>query len=131
MLKTYVEIHGELYVLYNQNVMREGVVRQWCRMFKDGQTNVHNEERSGHLSNDLVRSVDQKLYERWCFTISELSCEFPHIYTVLYDITTIKLGYLQVLCKMGSKHAHGCAQNSLTFLDPYHKYGNKFLSHIV
>jgi hypothetical protein len=40
------EIHCELCTLYNQNVMRKGTVRQWRRMFKDGQTNVHNEEHS-------------------------------------------------------------------------------------
>jgi hypothetical protein len=32
-----VEIHCELcVVVYGQNVMNEGTVRQWCRMFKDG-----------------------------------------------------------------------------------------------
>jgi transposase len=76
------EIHHELCTVYGQNVMSEGTVRQWCEMFKDGQTNVHEEERSGRptvVSDDLVRSVDQKICKRWCFTISELSCEFPQI----------------------------------------------------
>jgi hypothetical protein len=43
--------------------MSEGTVRQWCRMFKDGQTDVHNEERSGRpsvVSDDLVQSIDKK-----------------------------------------------------------------------
>jgi hypothetical protein len=31
------------------------------------------------LSDDLVQSVDQKICERRCFTISELSCAFPQI----------------------------------------------------
>jgi hypothetical protein len=32
-----VEIHRELCaVVYDQTVMSEGTVRQWCRMFKDG-----------------------------------------------------------------------------------------------
>jgi transposase len=56
--------------------MSEGTVRQWCRMFKDGQTDVHNKERSGWpsiMSDDLVQSVDQKICERQSFTISELS----------------------------------------------------------
>jgi hypothetical protein len=39
-----VEIHHELCAIYGQSVMSEGTVRQWCRMFKDGQTNVRNEE---------------------------------------------------------------------------------------
>jgi hypothetical protein len=29
------EIHHQLCVVYGQNVMSEGTVRQWCRMFKD------------------------------------------------------------------------------------------------
>jgi transposase len=58
--------------------MSEGTVRQWCRMFKDGRTNVHEEERSGRpsvVSDDLVQSVEQTICERQRFTISELSCE--------------------------------------------------------
>jgi hypothetical protein len=72
-------------------------LRQWCRMFKDGQTNVHDEEWNGRpsaVSDDLVQSVDQKICERRCFIISELSCEFPHLScTVLYEIITDRLGY--------------------------------------
>jgi hypothetical protein len=52
--------------------MNEGTIRQWCRMFKDGQTNVHDEERSGLPSiesDDLVQSIDQKIHERWRLTI--------------------------------------------------------------
>jgi hypothetical protein len=29
------EIHPELCAVYGQNVMSEGTVRLWCRMFKD------------------------------------------------------------------------------------------------
>jgi hypothetical protein len=39
------KIHCELrMVVYAQNAMSEQTVRQWCRMFKDEQTNAHNEE---------------------------------------------------------------------------------------
>jgi hypothetical protein len=41
------EILHELWVVYSQNIMSEGTVGQLCRMFKDGQTNIHDEERSG------------------------------------------------------------------------------------
>jgi hypothetical protein len=44
------EINCELCVVYGQNVTSEGTVIQWCRMFKDGQTNVHEEEQSGQLA---------------------------------------------------------------------------------
>jgi hypothetical protein len=79
-------------VVYGQNVMSEGTVRQWCRTFIDGRTKVHDEEQCGRpsvVSDDLVQSVDQNICEIQRFTISELSCEFPHIsHNVLYEIIT-------------------------------------------
>jgi hypothetical protein len=30
-----VEMHLELCMVYSQNVMSEGTVRHWCRMFKE------------------------------------------------------------------------------------------------
>jgi hypothetical protein len=84
-------------------------------MFKDGGTDIHDEERSGRpfiVSDDLVQSVGQKICERQCITISELSCEFPQIsHTVLYDIT-VRLGCHKFLHKMGSRNAHRFAQNT-------------------
>jgi hypothetical protein len=41
------EIYRELCAVYELNVMSEGTVGQWCRIFKDGRTNVHDEEGSG------------------------------------------------------------------------------------
>jgi hypothetical protein len=38
------ELHRELCAVCGQNITREETVRQWCRMFKDGQTNIHYEE---------------------------------------------------------------------------------------
>jgi hypothetical protein len=32
------------YAVYSQNVMGEGIVRQWCKIFTVKQTNVHDEE---------------------------------------------------------------------------------------
>jgi hypothetical protein len=34
------EIRHELYVVYGQNIISEGTVRQWCRMFEDGRTKM-------------------------------------------------------------------------------------------
>jgi hypothetical protein len=47
-----------------------------------GRKLVYNEERSSQhsvMSNDFVQNVYHKIFERQCFTISELSCEFPQI----------------------------------------------------
>ena len=44
---TPIEIHRQLCKVYGNNVMSEGGVRQWCIMFKNARTNMHDEERSG------------------------------------------------------------------------------------
>jgi transposase len=134
------EIHCELCAAYGQNVMSEETVRQWCRMFEDGQTDVHDEERSGQPSvvrDDLVQSVDQKTCERWRFTISELSCEFSQIsLTVLYEIITVRLGYhkfcaRQVLKILMGVHKKQRMPLALSFLEQYHKDGDEFVNHII
>ncbi|KAL4127342.1 hypothetical protein QTP88_011517 [Uroleucon formosanum] len=58
------KIYRELSLVYGPGVMCEGKVRQWCRDFKNGRTNVHVEERSGRPSvqtDEIVSLVDQKL----------------------------------------------------------------------
>ncbi|PNF16059.1 hypothetical protein B7P43_G04585 [Cryptotermes secundus] len=57
------EIHCELYAVYGQNVTSEGIIRQWCRMFTDGRTDVHDEERNGRtsvVSDDLFKVLTKK-----------------------------------------------------------------------
>jgi hypothetical protein len=54
------EIHHELCTVYGQNVMSEGTVRQWCRVFRDGQTNVHNEEQD-FVFHPSYNSAQRKL----------------------------------------------------------------------
>jgi hypothetical protein len=52
--------------------MNKGTVRHQCRVFKDGQTNVHNAERSGQpsvVNDDPIQRVGQKICENWHFTI--------------------------------------------------------------
>jgi hypothetical protein len=61
--------------------MSEGTVRQLCRVFKDGRTNVHDLEWSGRLpfvvSDDhLFQSVDQKICERLRLTIQTFRVNF-------------------------------------------------------
>jgi hypothetical protein len=62
------EIQRELYsAVYGQNIRSEGTERQLYRMFKDGRTNVHDEEQIGSssvVSDDHVQSVAQKTCER-------------------------------------------------------------------
>ncbi|GBN09383.1 hypothetical protein AVEN_29468-1 [Araneus ventricosus] len=80
--------------------LREGMVRKWVRAFKDGHTNVHDEERSGRpsvITEDLAQRVDEKVRENRRFTISSLYNEFPQVSrSVLYVIVTEHLNYHKV-----------------------------------
>jgi hypothetical protein len=92
------EIHRELCTaVYSRNVLSEGTLRQLCRMFKDGQTNVYDEELSvpqPEVIEDIVQSVDPILCERRRFTISKLLYEFPQITRILLcEIVTLRLSY--------------------------------------
>jgi hypothetical protein len=78
------------------------------------------------VSDDLVLGADQKICERWRFTISRVSCEFTQISrTVHYEIFTNRLGNHKFLTQN--------AENGFGFdlLEQYHKDGNDFLNHIV
>ncbi|GFT18054.1 HTH_48 domain-containing protein [Trichonephila clavipes] len=53
--------------------MSDGMVRKWVRVFKDGRTNIHDEERSGRpsvITDELIQKVDCKVKENRRFTIS-------------------------------------------------------------
>jgi hypothetical protein len=92
--------------------------------------------RPSVVSDDLVRSVDQKICERRRFTISEFSCEFPQIsYTLLYETITVRLG-CHKFCARWFRKSLRLVQNTengfgFDFLERYHKDGDEFLNHIV
>jgi hypothetical protein len=88
------EIHRELYPVYGQNVMREGTVRQWCRMFKNGLTNVHDEVRSDRpsvVSDDLIQSVDKKSVKDGASQFQIFRVNF-HKFRVLFSTRLSQLG---------------------------------------
>jgi len=41
------EIHHRLCLVYGDNVMSDSCVREWCRIFRDGRTDVHDEGGQG------------------------------------------------------------------------------------
>jgi hypothetical protein len=60
-----------------------------------GQTEVHNDKQSGKppaVGDDLVHTVDQKICERWHFTISDLLCQFPQISCTFLSMRLLQLG---------------------------------------
>jgi len=55
------EIHHQLCQVYGDNVMSDGMVRKWVRMFNERRENVHDEARGGRPSlvyDDFVRNVN-------------------------------------------------------------------------
>ncbi|GBL96704.1 hypothetical protein AVEN_111844-1 [Araneus ventricosus] len=79
------EIHRQLSEVYGENIMSEGMVRKWVRAFKNGHTNVYDEERNGRpsvITEDLVKKVDGKVRENRRFTISSLPSDF-HLFLYL------------------------------------------------
>jgi hypothetical protein len=49
--------------VYDEGVMNESSVTNRCRLFNEGRTNVHDEERSGRpsfITGDLKKQIDEK-----------------------------------------------------------------------
>jgi len=77
--------------------MSDSCVREWCRKFRDGRTDVHDEGGQGQHSietDELIQKVEQCVRGKRHFTISELSEEFPQTARIiLHRIVTDRLGY--------------------------------------
>jgi len=74
------EIHRRLCRVYGDNVTSDSCVREWCRKFTDGHTDLHDECGQGRhsiVTDELVQKVDQYVRGKRRFTISEFSEEFP------------------------------------------------------
>lgn len=135
-----IDIHREICAVYGENIMSDGMVRKWVRAFKDGRTNVHDEQRSGRpsvVNESLVQEVDNKVRENRRFTISSLRDDFPNVSrSVLYGIVTEHLNYRKLCARWVPKmltdvHKTKRLSSALTFLERYHNDGDDFLSQIV
>jgi hypothetical protein len=77
--------------------MGDSCVRECCRKFRDGRTDVHDEggqERHSIVIDELGQNVEECLRGKRRFTISELSEGFPQTSrTTLYRTVTDRLGY--------------------------------------
>ena len=77
-------------------------------MFKNGCTNVHDEEPSGRptiVTDELVAKINEKIHENRCFTITEFLLEFPQISrSLLHEIVTEKIGCHKFCARCVPKH---------------------------
>jgi len=134
------QIHRELCLVYGPTVMSEGKVRQWCRDFKNGRTNVHDGERSGRpiiQTDEIVQQVDQELRSDRRSTINALAVKFPLVgRTTIYTIVTEKLGYHKLCARwvpkmLTDQHKEQRMSSGRAFLDRYRQDGDDLFSHIV
>ncbi|GFU75906.1 HTH_48 domain-containing protein [Trichonephila clavipes] len=116
--------------------MNESSIRKWCIQFKNGQTNVYDEEKGGRpsiLTNVLVAIVDEMIRENQCFTITELSLSFPKVsWILLFEIVTRKLGYRNFCARCMPKlltdlHKGQRMGAALTFPEVYDRHVDSLL----
>lgn len=134
------EIHRQLVEVYGEGVMNDGNVRKWCRLFNEGRTNIHDDERSGRptvKSEDLVQKVDDEIRQNRRFTIDELHEKFQQVSrSVIYAIVSEQLHYKKICARwvpkmLTDEHKTKRLAHALSFLERYDKEGDEFLSHIV
>ena len=68
-----VEIHCQNVEVYVGGTMNQGNLRRWCWLFKEGRTNVHDEEQSWHLvlvTDELKETIEANILENRKFTVS-------------------------------------------------------------
>ncbi|CAN8016469.1 unnamed protein product [Ixodes persulcatus] len=77
-------------------------VRKWCREFKDGPTDVHDEQRSGPLSvlNETIAKLEETMLKDRRVTVRELCEMIPDVSKTCIDkILTDHLGYAKVCAR--------------------------------
>lgn len=134
------EIHRRISRVYGETCMSDSKVRQWCRNFTAGRTDVHDAGGQGRKrvsTDDLVQRVDQAIRENRRFTISVLSDSFPEISrSALYTIVSETLQYRKLCARwvpkmLSDRHKTQRMGAALAFLQRYHDEGPDFLNKIV
>jgi transposase len=65
------EIYRQVCEVYGENAVSDGMVIRWCRMFSEGRTNIHGDDRSGRpslVTADLPDQVNEEIRENRRFT---------------------------------------------------------------
>ncbi|GFV41178.1 HTH_48 domain-containing protein [Trichonephila clavipes] len=131
------DIHLLITEVYSTETMSGSKARKWVRKFKDGRTNIHDEERSDRpsvITDDLMQAVETKIRENRRFTITTLSLEFPDDYrSVVYKIVTEDLNFKKLCYRWAPRlliveHKETRFALSLDFLI---RYEEEMLSRIV
>lgn len=134
------EIYRQICDIYGPHAMSDGQVRQWCRLFREGRENIHDEVRCGPptvITDRLVDEVNAKIRENRRLTISELSLQFPNVSrSVIYEIVTEKLGYKKLCARWVPKmltdaHKQKRLASAENFLHRFETQGDELFEHII
>ena len=105
-----VEIHHKICEVYGQNIMSDGMVRKWVRVFKDGWKNVHDEERSRGPS-----VISRKSMKKWKWIYASRFLQYQNsslkFHVVFYMKLFPNVKVSEVVLMMGTKNVDGGAQN--------------------
>ena len=88
---TPIEIYRQLCEVYGQQCMDIKNVRKWCREFKNGRTDVHDEQRAGRpsVSYETIAKVERVMLEDRRVTIWELCELIPDVSKTTIDNTVV------------------------------------------
>jgi [histone H3]-lysine36 N-dimethyltransferase SETMAR len=134
------EIHRQLREVYGEHAFSRKVVWEWCKKFKDGRTEVHDEARSGRpsiITDEVVDAVQTKILTDRRIKISELCIDFPDVSRgTIFEIVKNCLGYKKLCARWVPKmltadHLTKRMAASLELLTRYHNEGDDFLNRIV
>ncbi|KAL4143360.1 hypothetical protein QTP88_005698 [Uroleucon formosanum] len=135
------ELRSVIRFLNAKNIKPVDIHGQICevRLFNEGRTNVHDEERTGRpslISDVLVQEVEKK-FMKTRFTMTSLAKHFPQISrSLLHEIVSIKLNFRKLCARwvpkiLTDEHRVKRQGSALQFLSRYEEEGDKFLSRIV
>jgi hypothetical protein len=71
-----MDIRSQLCEIYGEKCMSVQHMHKWCREFKDGRTDVHDEQRSGwpSVSDEMIAKVEEMMLKDQRVTVRE-NCE--------------------------------------------------------
>ncbi|XP_071037147.1 protein GVQW3-like [Parasteatoda tepidariorum] len=101
-----VVIHSQLCEAYGEECMSVQHVRKWCREFKNGLTDAHDEQRSGRpsFSDEAIAKLEEAILKDRRVKVRDLSEMIPVVSkSCIHNILRDRLGY----GKVGPENADG------------------------
>lgn len=100
--ETAASIHRKLVNTYGNQVMSRQHVSKWCRLFKEGRTDTHDDKRSGRPSivSNETKKIEETVRANQRLTLDNLNELFPDISrSLLGEIVTEQLGYKKLCAR--------------------------------